>query len=180
VLRVVWTVIRTVVSAFRSRHQLVLENLALRQQLAALMARGKRPRIRATDRAFWVLLRRVWALWADVQVIVTPNAVVRWHRAGFRLYWNSVSRRGARRGRSPVDVEARNLIRRMASENGWRGAHPPAAGPNGTKNKLAQQPYIGSHGPEGLLVFSRHWPTGCASTMHRQPKPSASQAQSMS
>ncbi|MBI4702252.1 MAG: DDE-type integrase/transposase/recombinase [Deltaproteobacteria bacterium] len=118
-LRIVWTVIRTVVSAFRSRHQLVLENLALRQQLAAFMARGKRPRIRATDRAFWLLLRRLWARWADVPVIVKPDTVVRWHRAGFRLYWNCISRRGARRGRSPVDVEVRNLIRRMTSENGW-------------------------------------------------------------
>jgi putative transposase len=118
-LRAVWTVIRTVVSAFRSRHQLVLENLALRQQLAAFMARGKRPRIRATDRAFWVLLHRLWARWADVLVILKPDTVVRWHRAGFRLYWNWISRRGARRGRLPVDVEVRNLIRRMASENGW-------------------------------------------------------------
>jgi putative transposase len=83
------------------------------------MARGKRPRIRATDRAFWVLLHRLWARWADVLVILKPDTVVRWHRAGFRLYWNWISRRGARRGRSPVDVEVRNLIRRMASENGW-------------------------------------------------------------
>ena len=49
--RIVWVLIRALVSAFRSRHQLVLENLALRQQLAAFMARRARPRIRATDRA---------------------------------------------------------------------------------------------------------------------------------
>jgi hypothetical protein len=117
-LRLVWTVIRTVVSAFRSRHQLVLENLALRQQLAAFMARGKRPRIRATDRAFWVLLRRLWARWADVLVIVKPDTVVRWHRAGFRAYWNWISRRGSRPDRPPVDAEVRERIQRMALDNG--------------------------------------------------------------
>jgi len=111
--------IRALVSAFRSRHQLVLENLALRQQLAAFKARGKTPRIRAADRAFWVLLRRLWARWADALVIVKPDTVVRWHRAGFRLCWRWISRRRRRDGRRPVTTEIRNLIRQMASENGW-------------------------------------------------------------
>jgi putative transposase len=94
-LRIVLVLIWALVSAFRSRHQLVLENLALRQQLAAFKARRAMPRIRATDRAFWVLLHRLWARWADVLVIVKPDTVVRWHRAGFRAYWNWVSRRGS-------------------------------------------------------------------------------------
>jgi len=38
---IIWVLIWTLVSAFRSRHQLVLENLALRQQLAAFKARGR-------------------------------------------------------------------------------------------------------------------------------------------
>ena len=46
-LRIVWAVIRTLVSAFRSRRDLLLENMVLRQQLAAFKARGKRPRIRS-------------------------------------------------------------------------------------------------------------------------------------
>lgn len=35
----------------------VLENAALRQQLAAYVARKQKPRIRPIDRAFWVILR---------------------------------------------------------------------------------------------------------------------------
>jgi putative transposase len=52
-------------------------------------------------------------------VIVKPDTVVRWHRAGFKLYWNWISRRGRRTGRPTIDAEIRNLIRKMASENGW-------------------------------------------------------------
>ena len=36
-----------------------LENLALRQQLAILKPKNKRPRLRVRDRWFWVLLSRV-------------------------------------------------------------------------------------------------------------------------
>ena len=52
-------------------------------------------------------------------VIVKPDTVVRWHRAGFRLYWRWISRRRRRAGRRPVSTEIRELIRRMASENSW-------------------------------------------------------------
>jgi hypothetical protein len=116
---IIWAIVRTLVTAVRSRRDLLLENLALRQQLAAFKARGKTPRIRAADRAFWLVLRQIWVRWADVLVIVKPDTVVRWHRAGFKLYWSWISRRGSQQGRSPVEAEVRALIRRMASENGW-------------------------------------------------------------
>ena len=66
-------------SAFRSRSSLIAENLALRQQLAVLHAR-RRPRLRPVDRAFWVVLSRVWSRWADVLAIVRPATVIEWHR----------------------------------------------------------------------------------------------------
>lgn len=83
-LRIIWVVLRTLGSAFRSRRDLVLENLALRKQLAAFKARGKEPRVRPADRAFWLVLRRVWSRWADALVFVKPDTVVRWHRGGFK------------------------------------------------------------------------------------------------
>jgi hypothetical protein len=52
--------------------------------------------IRPADRLFWILLRRLWSGWAASLVIIQPNTVVRWHRAGFRIYWNWLSRRGER------------------------------------------------------------------------------------
>ncbi len=116
--RIIAIVVRSLSSSLRSRSELVLENMVLRQQLAAFKARGRTPHIRAADRAFWVLLRRLWARWADALVIVKPNTVVRWHRAGFRLYWRWISRR-KRTGRRPVSKEIRDLIRQMSSDNGW-------------------------------------------------------------
>jgi len=74
-------------SAFRTRAELALENLALRQQLANLRRTSGCPRVRMADRAFWLVLSRLWSRWADVLVIVKPDTVVRWHRAGFRLFW---------------------------------------------------------------------------------------------
>jgi hypothetical protein len=40
--------------ACRGHHELVLENLALRQQLGALKRTTKRPRLRTVDRVFWI------------------------------------------------------------------------------------------------------------------------------
>src|SRR6266540_4349433 len=47
-------------AACRNRADLVLENMALRQQLVVLLRAGRRPRVSKTDRWFWVVLRRVW------------------------------------------------------------------------------------------------------------------------
>jgi transposase InsO family protein len=105
-------------SAIRSRRDLVVENLALRQQLATLVGR-RRPDIQPIDRVFWILLRRLWSEWAGSLAIVRPETVVRWHSAGFRIYWNWLSRRGKRSGRPPLPHEVRALIRRMATENHW-------------------------------------------------------------
>jgi len=43
--------------------QLVVENLALRQQLIVLKRGMPRPSLRRQDRLFWVLLRRLWPAW---------------------------------------------------------------------------------------------------------------------
>ncbi len=50
----------------------MLKNLALRQQLSTVLQK-RRPRIGLVDRAFWVVLRRVWARWADAVAIVRPS-----------------------------------------------------------------------------------------------------------
>ena len=60
--------------------QLALENVALRQQVAVLRRSVPRPRVRARDRVFWVLLRRLWSDWRDSLALVQPATVVRWHR----------------------------------------------------------------------------------------------------
>jgi hypothetical protein len=74
-------------SFFRSRYNLGLEILALRQQLGVLKRKHPRPRLRIQDRIFWILLRRLWPAWSNILVIVKPETVVAWRRAGFRLFW---------------------------------------------------------------------------------------------
>ncbi len=71
----------------RDATDLVLENLALRQQLAALRRSVKRPHLRRRNRAFWVALSRVWDNWRSAVASFRPDTVVRWHRRGFKLYW---------------------------------------------------------------------------------------------
>ena len=80
-----------VVSACRSREDLVLENLALRQQLLALHEKRPRRRLTVLHKLFWVALRTIWSGWTKPLVLVTPRTVVSWHRAGFPLYWTWVS-----------------------------------------------------------------------------------------
>jgi hypothetical protein len=109
-------------SAFlRSRNSLGLEILALRQQLSVLKQRNARPRLSRWDQLFWVVLRRIWSGWAEVLVVVKPETVVRWHRAGFRLYWRFLSRR-KEKGRPRIGSGLRKLIERMAKENPTWGA----------------------------------------------------------
>ena len=107
---------------FRTRRTLLLENLALRQQLAALKRRHSRPKLVAFDKLFWVLARRFWSGWKDALVVVTPETVVRWHRAGFQLYWKMISRARRPIGRRQTSKQVRELIFRMVAENPTWGA----------------------------------------------------------
>ena len=105
---------------FRSRRDTAIEVLALRQQVAVLKRKRPRPELNSWDRLFWTALRHFWPRWRDVLVIVKPEIVVAWHRAGFRLYWRWRSR--SRSGQPKIPVEIRTLIRRLAGENTSWGA----------------------------------------------------------
>ncbi len=87
-------------AAFLSHGDLVIENIALRQQLAVFACSNRRPRITSAGRLVCVALRRVW--WSQALLLVRADTVVQWHRAGFRKYWNWLSRR-ARAGRPSID-----------------------------------------------------------------------------
>ncbi len=106
----------------RFRRDLLLGNLALRQRLGVLKQRHPQPRFAASDRLFWVMLRRLWSQWKCSLVLVQPKTVVRWHRAGFKLYWTWLSRHRIRVGRKCVSSELRQLIFKMVAENPTWGA----------------------------------------------------------
>ena len=103
------------------RHRLALEVAALRQQLAVFKRKQARPKLYSLDRLFWIELRRLWVDWAEALIIVKPDTVVAWHRAGFGLFWRWRSR-FSRPGRPKVCQEMRQLIRRMKADNPSWGA----------------------------------------------------------
>ena len=120
-LEVVQLWIGILVRLFRSRQSLLMENLALRQQLVVFKRHNSRPRLAVFDKLFWVFLRRLWSSWKSALIVVSPDTVVRWHRAGFQVYWRFLS--GVRKpiGRRPVPKEIRELIFKMVAENPtWR------------------------------------------------------------
>ncbi len=103
-------------SIFRGKRALVLENLALRQQLSIYKRAQKRPRLRSTDRAFWAWLSMLWGDWKTPLILVQPETVIRWHRQGFKLYWRRKSRT-KKVGRPKIPCEHINFIRRMSADN---------------------------------------------------------------
>src|SRR5258708_21797916 len=111
-----------ILSFFRTRQSLLLENLALRQQLTVLKRKYPRRGLAALDRLFWVLARRFWSGWKRALIVVSPETVVRWHRSGFALYWRAISRARRVIGRRRLSREIRDLIFRMVAENPTWGA----------------------------------------------------------
>jgi putative transposase len=114
VFAIVSALLGALVATFRPRASVVAEILVLRQQLAVLKRSRPRPPLRPIDRAFWVVVSRVWSRWADALAIVKPATVIAWHRRGFARFWAWKSRRI---GRPPLSPEVVALIVQMAREN---------------------------------------------------------------
>jgi hypothetical protein len=116
------TLIRWVVSGlFRSRTSLEAEIVALRHQLNVLRRKSpKRLAYSSFDRLIFACLYRIAPNVLNALVIVKPETVIRWHRAGFRLFWRWKSR--SRGGRPKVPLEIRQLIRDMSLANPLWGA----------------------------------------------------------
>jgi hypothetical protein len=116
-----WFVLSVLASPFKSKSRLEAENAALRHQLIVL--RRKVPgRVRLTnnDRWFFIQLYRWFPSILPLVTVVQPETLVRWHRAGFRLYWRWKS--GLRGGRPQIETDLRALIRQMSMENPLWGA----------------------------------------------------------
>ena len=104
-----------------SRAQLAAENTLLRHQLIVLRRKlPRRIKVSNGDRLFLVWLCRLFPSALRAILIVRPDTLLRWHRAGFRRYWRWKSR--ARSGRPPVASELRALVRQMSVENPLWGA----------------------------------------------------------
>jgi hypothetical protein len=83
----------------------------------------KKPRFAAHERGLLVALAHFVPQWRDVVLLVRPETILRWHRAGFRLFWrakSTVRARGMPTRRTPSETV--ELIRRLAQENPLWGA----------------------------------------------------------
>ncbi len=100
----------------KKQSDLVLENLALRQQLSIYHHTLKRPKIRTQDRIFWVLFSKIWKEWRDALIVVKPETVILWHKKGFKLFWKFKPRKRGP-GRPPFESKTRKLIEDMAKAN---------------------------------------------------------------
>jgi len=79
---------------FRRRRATAAEILVLRRQIALYQERGIKPRrIDAVTRISLALLSR-FCHWRDALVVVRPETMLRWHRAGWKLFWRLKSRAG--------------------------------------------------------------------------------------
>lgn len=76
----------TLGSVFRSRSRLVIENLLLRQQRQVALRGQGLPWLRTRDTHFWLLERCLHGNWRRHLLSVRPEAVLRWHRQGWRLF----------------------------------------------------------------------------------------------
>jgi putative transposase len=106
----------------RSKSELVLENMLLRQQLIVLKRQVKRPALTWRDRTLFVLLASKLPTWKQALVIVQPDTVLRWHRDLFRWAWRRKSKPTRKRGRPALTGEVVALIKQMAKENRTWGA----------------------------------------------------------
>src|ERR1700730_3662105 len=114
-------VVAVLASPFKSKIRLEAENAALRHQLVVLRRKLKgRARLTNNDRWFFVLLYRWFPSILPALMIIRPETLVRWHRAGFRRYWRWRSRSPG--GRPQIETELRALIRQMSIENSLWGA----------------------------------------------------------
>ena len=117
-LKLIWWV---VIGLFRSRASLEAEIVALRHQLNVLRRKStKRLAFSNFDRLIFAGLYRIAPNVLNALVIVKPETVIGWHRAGFRLFWKWKSR--SRSGRPKVPLEIRQLIRDMSLANPLWGA----------------------------------------------------------
>jgi hypothetical protein len=104
----------------RSKPDLLIENALLRHQLVVLRRSGKRPVLTRADRTLLVLLAGRLRSWRQALLIVKPDTLLRWHRAGSRLFWKWHSR--PRVGRPTLAEATIALIREMAAANPLWGA----------------------------------------------------------
>ena len=107
---------------FKSKRQLIAENLLLRQQLEVIK-RNKpdtRNKLDGTDRAIISISRNFVSHWRKVCYVYTPDTLLKWHRQLVKNHWRWISQKG-NKVRNKINQEIKQLIIQMKKENlTWR------------------------------------------------------------
>ena len=111
--------IKIVKTVLKSKNDLILENLALRQQLSLYKAKKQKVRLNEIDRTIWVALKETWSKWLDALMFVKPETVADWQNRRFKKHWTKISSQNKKPGRKPISQEIRELIYKIYRENGW-------------------------------------------------------------
>src|SRR5438105_876921 len=105
-----------VADLFKPRLRLEAENFFLRHQLNVALRRApSRLRLRGRDRTLLIWMTQLWPNLLGMVQVVQPETILRWHRAGFKIFWCWKSRNRA--GRPKIDRGLRDLIQRMSRDN---------------------------------------------------------------
>src|ERR1700687_3508812 len=101
-LKLIWW---AVIGLFRSRASLQAEILTLRHQVNVLRRKSpKRLAFSNFDRLVFAGFYRIAPRVANALLIVEPETVIRWHRAGFRSFWRWKSRCHGGRPKVPLEI----------------------------------------------------------------------------
>lgn len=113
----VWCLLRRLVNGSATE----VDVAVLRHQVLALQRQVPgRPKLTPWDRLFFSVIYNVNPRSLVNMLIVKPDTIVRWHRAGFQLFWKARCSRLA--GRPKVPAEIRDLIREISIDNLLWGA----------------------------------------------------------
>jgi hypothetical protein len=160
-----WFALAILASPFKSKLRLEAENAVLRHQLIVLRRRPHgRVQLTNYDRWFFVQLYRWFPSILKVLMIVRPETLLRWHRAGFRCYWRWKSRRSTPfSGSGRQDKAGRSCPSMGSFELG------PTAGSLRTLTYIPQRPLRAQNrtfGQRRFLTHSRDKLTPAAQLRH--------------
>jgi len=108
-------------NSFRSLEEPKAENTLLRHQANVLRRRySGKVRLGSAERFLLVYLCKLFPALLRAIIIVKPETVISWHRAGYRAWWRWKSRGSAER--PTIELELRDIIRQMCRDNPLWGA----------------------------------------------------------